>query len=208
MGATREALQRRLLDIQNNGTLRELALKWLARTTFPAPRGARPHSNQGVLFSERFQEAYLRAHANDSTALRELQGMDSVAITRLNREAQQRTKFFFNEPHRRAIVFLLQFSNQPLLAWPASLVEALLELDQAFANWRDRHIAMVSRVLGGGRISTLGAAGSGLPYLRGTVSKRVFPEIWDARTFMLSHEEAKDIYTALELSPYRFFHEG
>jgi len=208
MEATREALQRRLLDIQNNGTLRALALKWLARTTFPAPRGARPHSKQGVLFSERFQETYLRAHANDSKALRELQGMDSVAITRLNREAQQRTKFFFNEPHRRAIVFLLQFSNQPLLAWPASLVEALLELDQAFANWRDRHIAMVARVLGGGRISTLGAAGSGLSYLRGTVSKRVFPEIWDARTFMLSHEEAKDIYTALELSPYRFFHEG
>ncbi len=208
MEATREALQRRLLDIQNNGTLRALALKWLARTTFPAPRGARPHSKQGVLFSERFQETFLRAHANDSKALRELQGMDSVAITRLNREAQQRTKFFFNEPHRRAIVFLLQFSNQPLLAWPASLVEALLELDQAFANWRDRHIAMVARVLGGGRISTLGAAGSGLSYLRGTVSKRVFPEIWDARTFMLSHEEAKDIYTALELSPYRFFHEG
>ncbi len=207
MAATPEALQRRLLDIQNNGTLREQALKWLTRTTFPAPGGARPHWKHGVLFSERFQEAFLSAHANDSKALRKLQRMDSAAITRVNREAQKRTKLFFNEPHRRAIVFLLQFSNQPLLAWPASLVEALLELDQAFANWRDRHIAMVARVLGGGRISTLGAAGSGLPYLRGTASKRVFPEIWDARTFMLSHEEAKDIYTARELSAYGFLHE-
>ena len=207
MAVTREALQRRLLDIQNNGTLRELALNWLARTTFPAPGGAPPHSKHGVRFSERFQEAYLNAHANDSKALRKLQKMDSAAITRVDREAQQRTKLFFDDPSRRAIVFLLQFSNQPLLAWPASLVEALLALDQAFANWRDRHIAMVARVLGGGRISTLGAAGSGLSYLRGTVSKRVFPEIWDARTFMLSHEEAEEIYTARELSSYRFLHE-
>ena len=207
MEATREALQRRLLDIQNNGTLRELVLKWLAGTKFPAPGGARPNAKHGQLFSERFQKAFLSAHANDSQVLRVLQGMDSAAITQVNREAERRTTFFFNEPHRRAIVFLLQFSNEPLLAWPASLVEALLELDQAFANWRDRHIAMVARVLGGGRISTLGSAGSGLPYLRGTVSKKVFPEIWDARTFMLSHEEAKDIYTARELSPYRFLHE-
>jgi tryptophan 2,3-dioxygenase len=207
MAATRDALQRRLLDIHTKGSLREMVFKWLARSKFPGSRGTQADSKHGQLFSERYEKAYLSAHANDSQALRELQGMDAAAITRVNREARQRTTFFFKEPHRRAIIFLLQFSDLPLLAWPASLVEALLALDQAFANWRDRHIAMVSRVLGGGRISTLGAAGSGLPYLRGTVAKRVFPEIWDARTFMLSHDEAKDIYTARELSPYRFVHE-
>ncbi len=207
MAATRDALQRRLLDIQSNGSLRELVFQWLARSTFPGPHGAQPQSEHGKLFAERYEKAYLSAHANDSQVLRTLQGMDSAAIARVNREAQLRTTFFFNAPHRRAIIFLLQFSNLPLLAWPASLVEALLALDQAFANWRDRHIAMVSRVLGGGRISTLGSAGSGLPYLRGTVAKRAFPEIWDARTFMLSHEEARDIYTQRELSSYRFVHE-
>ncbi len=207
MKATRDALQRRLLDIQSNGTLRQLAFKWLARTAFPAPGGTRPHSKHGTLFSKRYQKAFLSAHSNDSQVLHVLQAMDAAAIEQVNRQAQLRTAFFFNEPHRRAIVFLLQFSDQPLLAWPASLVEALLELDQAFANWRDRHVAMVARVLGGGRISTLGQAGSGLPYLRATVSKKVFPEIWDARTFMLSHEEAEGIYTARELGPYRFLQE-
>jgi len=207
MAATRDALQKRLLDINHHGSLRALVIKWLARSKFPGPGDAQPHAKHGKIFAERYREAYLNAHANDSQVLRELQGMDSAAIATVNREAEQRTTFFFNEPHRRAIIFLLQFSNLPLLAWPASLVEALLALDQAFSNWRDRHIAMVSRVLGGGRISTLGSAGSGLPYLRGTVSKRAFPEIWDARTFMLSHEEAKDIYTQRELGSYRFLHE-
>ena len=208
MPVTHEALQRRLRDIAGNGTLRSQAMKWLARTTFPARRGGRPDAKHGALFGERFQRAYRTAHASDSRVLRELQGMKSGDIKRVNRHANRRVTFFFEEPHRRAIVFLLQFSDQPLLAWPASLIEALLELDQAFANWRDRHLAMVARVLGGGRISTLGAAGSGLPYLRGTATKRAFPEIWDARSFTLSRAEAKDIYTEKQLAPYGFLHEN
>ncbi len=208
MPVTHEALQRRLRDIAGNGTLRSQAMKWLARTTFPARRGGRPHAKHGALFGERFQRAYRTAHASDSRVLRELQGMKSGDIKRVNRHANRRVTFFFEEPHRRAIVFLLQFSDQPLLAWPASLIEALLELDQAFANWRDRHLAMVARVLGGGRISTLGAAGSGLPYLRGTATKRACPEIWDARSFTLSRAEAKDIYTEKQLAPYGFLHEN
>lgn len=208
MHATQEALQRRVLDIGTNGTLREHAMKWLGRATFPAVRGAQPHSRFGEQFADSFRQAYMAAHSQDSRVLHELQGMDPGEIKRLNLEAQQRVTHFLDEPNRRAIVFLLQFSNQPLLAWPASLVEAFLELDQAFANWRDRHIAMVVKVLGGGRISTLGAAGSGLSYLRETTTKRAFPEILDARTFVLSHEEAKAIYSPQQLSPYGFLHEN
>ena len=178
LDATRDALQRRLLDIRERGTLRGKAIEWLGRTTFPAPRRARPHARYGEHFAERYRHAYMAAHFADSRVLGDLQGMAAAEIKRVNREAGQKIGQFLKAPHRRAIIFLLQFSSQPLLAWPASLVEALLELDQAFANWRDRHIAMVARVLGGGRISTLGAADSGLPYLRGTLSKRVFPEIW------------------------------
>lgn len=57
------------------------------------------------------------------------------------------------------------------------------------------------------RISTLGAAGSGLPYLRATLPRRAFPEIWDARSFMLSHDEARGIYTPRQLSSYGFLHD-
>lgn len=207
LDATRDALQRRLLDIRERGTLRGKAIEWLGRTTFPAPRRARPHARYGEHFAERYRHAYMAAHFADSRVLGDLQGMAPNEIKRVNREAGQKIGHFLEAPHRRAIVFLLQFSSQPLLAWPASLVEALLELDQAFANWRDRHIAMVARVLGGGRISTLGAADSGLPYLRGTLSKRVFPEIWDARSFTLSRDEAGDIYDPRQLRAYGFVHE-
>jgi tryptophan 2,3-dioxygenase len=207
MQAATGALTERMTDLFENGSLRQHAMTWLARTTFPAPSGARPQAKYSDLFSKNFQQAYMAAHSSDSARLADLQGMSKQEIAEIDRQARQRIKFFFRDPRRRAIVFLLQFADQPLLAWPASLVEALLELEQAFSNWRDRHIAMVARVLGGGRISTTGMTGSGLQYLRATLNRRVFPEIWDARSFMLSDEEAAGIYTKRQLSTYGFLHE-
>lgn len=207
MDASHDALRDRMVDLRENGSLREHAMTWLARTKFPAPRGTQPQAKYSDLFSERFQKAYQMAHAGDSNRLADLQGMSRAEISLVNRQAQKRIRFFFRDPRRRAIVFLLQFADEPLLAWPASFVESLLELEQSFANWRDRHIAMVARVLGGGRISTMGASGSGLHYLRATLQRRVFPEIWDARSFMLSDEEASGIYSRQQLSRYGFLQE-
>lgn len=207
MESSHDALRNRMLDLRENGSLRQHAMTWLARTKFPAPRGTQPQAKYSELFFERFQKAYLAAHGSDSSRLADLQGMSRAEIAAVDQQAQKRIRFFFRDPRRRAIVFLLQFSDEPLLAWPASFVEALLELEQAFSNWRDRHIAMVARVLGGGRISTMGETGSGLAYLRATLQRRVFPEIWDARSFMLSDEEASGIYSKQQLSRYGFLHE-
>lgn len=205
--ATGDALGRRLGDIGAHGTLREHALKWLARTAFPPPRRARPDAKYGDLFTRRFETAFMAAQAGDLRAIAALRGLSRKEVAGAGRDARRRMRFFFRQPDRRAVVFLLQFADQPLLSWPASVIEALLELEEAFANWRDRHIAMVARVLGGGRISTLGAAGSGLQYLRATLPKRAFPELWDARSFLLSRDEAKGIYSARQLDAYGFLTE-
>lgn len=61
------------------------------------------------------------------------------------------------------------------------LSEALLDFDQQLLLWRQRHIMMVERVIGGRR----GTGGSsGASYLKTTLDKRAFPELWDARTSM------------------------
>ncbi len=193
-----------MTDIRENGSLREHALRWLERTAYPSARNAAPSARNSDDFAGRFRQAYLAAYAGDLAMMKKLQGTSAAEIARAKKEARQRIQYFFRGRDRRSVVFLLQFAHEPMLSWPASLVEALLELEQAVANWRERHIAMVSRVLGGGRISTLGATGSGLQYLRGAVGKRAFPEIWDARSFLLSHEEAAGIYSARQLSSYGF----
>ena len=59
------------------------------------------------------------------------------------------------------------------------LTEALLDHDEAFAHWRSRHVLMVERQIG----SKPGTGGSsGATYLRGTLGKRFYPELWSARS--------------------------
>jgi len=59
------------------------------------------------------------------------------------------------------------------------LCEALLDHDEAFAHWRSRHVLMVERQIGG-KTGTGGS--SGAEYLRGTLGKRFYPELWDVRS--------------------------
>jgi tryptophan 2,3-dioxygenase len=59
------------------------------------------------------------------------------------------------------------------------LSEVLLEHDEYFSLWRYHHIKMVERMVGAKR----GTGGSeGIGYLKTTLDKKFFPEIWEART--------------------------
>jgi len=61
------------------------------------------------------------------------------------------------------------------------LAEALLEHDEWFSLWRSHHIKMVERMVGAKR----GTGGSeGVGYLRTTLDKKFFPELWEARTYL------------------------
>ncbi|MGH2685289.1 MAG: tryptophan 2,3-dioxygenase family protein, partial [Actinomycetota bacterium] len=61
------------------------------------------------------------------------------------------------------------------------LSEDLLELDELFSLWRDRHILMVERQIGTKR----GTGGSsGAEYLRTTLEKRFFPDLWELRSHL------------------------
>jgi tryptophan 2,3-dioxygenase len=59
------------------------------------------------------------------------------------------------------------------------LCEALIDHDEAFAHWRARHVLMVERQIGG-KTGTGGS--SGAEYLRTTLDKRFYPELWDVRS--------------------------
>ena len=59
------------------------------------------------------------------------------------------------------------------------LAEKLVDIDDALASWRHKHVLTVERIIGNKR-GTGGSAGA--PYLRSTLDKRVFPELWSLRT--------------------------
>jgi tryptophan 2,3-dioxygenase len=64
--------------------------------------------------------------------------------------------------------------------WPLyQLAEKLVDVDDAMATWRHKHVITVERIIGLKR----GTGGSaGVPYLQSTLSKRAFPELWSLRT--------------------------
>lgn len=61
------------------------------------------------------------------------------------------------------------------------LMDALIAHDEQMILWRAHHVQMVERMLGSKR----GTGGSeGVGYLRRTLDKKFFPELWEARTYL------------------------
>jgi tryptophan 2,3-dioxygenase len=64
--------------------------------------------------------------------------------------------------------------------WPFyQFAEKLVDIDDALASWRHKHVVTVERIIGFKR----GTGGTpGVPYLQSTLGKRAFPELWSLRT--------------------------
>ncbi len=61
------------------------------------------------------------------------------------------------------------------------LAESLIAHDEYFSLWRLHHVKMVERMVG----TKPGTGGSeGVGYLRTTLDKKFFPELWEARTYL------------------------
>ena len=59
------------------------------------------------------------------------------------------------------------------------LAEKLVDIDDALASWRHKHVMTVERIIG----MKPGTGGSaGVAYLASTLTKRAFPELWSLRT--------------------------
>ena len=59
------------------------------------------------------------------------------------------------------------------------LAETLLDYDEAVGHWRHRHVLAVERQIG---LKPGTGGSSGAAYLRGTLTRRFFPALWEART--------------------------
>ena len=60
----------------------------------------------------------------------------------------------------------------------AEVCEALVDIDEGVQEWRYRHVMMVQRIIGH-RTGTGGS--SGADYLRSTLFRPAFPELWEVR---------------------------
>lgn len=75
-----------------------------------------------------------------------------------------------------------QVYREPERHWALyQLAEKLVDIDDSLAVWRHKHVVTVERIIGLKR-GTGGTAG--VAYLRSTLGKRAFPELWSLRTLV------------------------
>ena len=107
----------------------------------------------------------------------------NAPLTSADADSTQAKKTY--EERTRAVLEILTHFEQRYEEF--QLAEALLEHDEYFSLWRSHHIKMVERMVGAKR----GTGGSeGIGYLKTTLDKKFFPELWEARTHLdIKHGE-------------------
>jgi tryptophan 2,3-dioxygenase len=91
-------------------------------------------------------------------------------------ERDPRTPREPSEPVQRVLLDVYRDDGEE-----AQICERLVDLDEGFQEWRYRHVKMVERTIG----QKVGTGGSpGASYLRKTLFKPVFPDLWAIRDEM------------------------
>jgi tryptophan 2,3-dioxygenase len=81
-----------------------------------------------------------------------------------------------------AALFINLYRDEPILHMPYLVLTAIVDIDESFTMWRERHALMAHRMLG--RLT--GTAGSGYDYLDQTAhSYAPFKDLFDVATYLL-----------------------
>lgn len=90
-----------------------------------------------------------------------------------------------------AALLIKLYRDEPILQLPFRLLTALVDIDEGFMAWRQRHALMVLRMIGD-RIGTGGT--SGYDYLQETTRRsRIFSDLIEVPTFLIPRSELPEL---------------
>ena len=127
-------------------------------------------------------QAFLQHYPADSVQHSRLLGaLEQVSLREASHMALERAGFELGDrsEQRLAAAWVQVYRDADRWFDLYQLAEKLVDLDDALASWRHKHVLTVERIIG----SKQGTGGSaGAAYLRSTIGKRAFPELWAIRT--------------------------
>jgi tryptophan 2,3-dioxygenase len=126
--------------------------------------------------------AFLNHYSSDSKQHETLRdALDSPSLRDESHQALERAGFDLQDRSDEAVsaVWLQVYRDADRWFDLYQLAEKLIDIDDALASWRHKHVLTVERIIGSKR-GTGGSAGAA--YLRSTLDKRAFPELWSLRT--------------------------
>jgi tryptophan 2,3-dioxygenase len=173
-------------------TLKQAIDRWLHRTPIDGSRPADPDDEQRV---SAFVESFLARHQDEVRKTREYARAAGVLDPALEQQFEleiAETRRFLTEGDRTrrrtraAALFLELYRELPLLSWPREILDLIIQVEQAFLVFRQRHARMVERMIGR-RIGTGGS--DGVRYLDDTALQyRVFDDLWAVRKILVRAE--------------------
>ena len=179
---------------QDEPSLLDHVNSWLERTPFvsfgnfdfwQAYRGA---VEQMLARDRRVVESH--PNIDDDERAVQLARFDDMAATFESLFDQQRWAALQEQGKRRlshrailAALLINLYRDEPIFALPFRFLTGLVDIDEGFTTWRQRHALMVHRMIGG-RIGTGGT--SGHEYLEAAARRhRTFQDLFDLPTFFI-----------------------
>ena len=189
----------RLESALEETTLASALTTWLSRTPIMG-------SFYGSDGDSEVVEAYVDAHLNSHNKL----GKQAAArMSGYGASSPEKAADRFASSHQAAIdylkpdgevsraraglLFIESYRELPLLTWPRTLIDAIVELEEAMVKWRHAHARMVERIMGR-RIGTGGT--SGVDYLDATSQYRIFKDLWAVRTILVRPDSRPELENA------------
>lgn len=187
----------RVQDTLNESSLQNALRDWLYRTPI---HGSQPGDDGDAEVVDTFIERYLvqfgvlmdrqcarllkdlpeAGHVPERFAQSKASAREYLMALEVPAEQRERAKRV-----RAGLLFIESYRTLPLLAWPRTLIDTVVELEELTLIWRHRHARMVERMIGR-RVGTGGS--SGVDYLDKTTKIRIFTDLWAVRTVLLPAE--------------------
>lgn len=156
-------------DAEAGRSVLQLINAWLERMPF---------------ITEEFWDNYQQVYVN---SLAEIEKNNALAFDAVFNNATPDTERNLSPQACRSALFIMMYRGYPMLELPFQLLDTLLEIDNQLANWRNRHINMVQRMIGS-RIGTGGSTGAG--YLKAAMEKHyIFKELSQLNSFLVDRKK-------------------
>lgn len=186
----------RLVVASQEETLAQILTRWLARTPI---HGSSPDDEGDEEVVRGFIEGHLSSmEAHDVESLKRHQAMGTPGIEtvkeRFAASLAAAREYLLPEGqvsrHRAGLLFIESYRELPLLAWPRTLIDSTVELEQQLLLFRHHHVRMVERMIGR-RVGTGGS--SGVDYLDSTTKARIFTDLWQVRSILVKRDSLDDV---------------
>ena len=159
----------RIKAAENTKSVIELINAWLERMPF---------------INDKFWSDYQRIYVNSLADAEKNNEAFFANVFNTDGHAESRQ---FSPKACRSALFIMLYRGYPMLELPFQLLDTLQEIDNQLANWRNRHINMVQRMIGT-RIGTGGSSGAG--YLKAAMDKHyIFKELAQLSSFLIDRRQ-------------------